>query len=79
VLDEATRQRFTHLSKGIFGKSGKIGMERLASALKNVNVKITENEIEYIKGVLELFDDAIVDQTEFCLVAAIAERMTMLE
>jgi hypothetical protein len=79
VLDEGTRLRFAHLSKGIFGKTGKIGMERLASALKSVNVQITDNEIEYIKGVLELFDDTIVDQTEFCLVAAIAERMTMLE
>ena len=79
MLDEGTRKRFSRMSMGIFGKSGRIGMERLPSALKTVNVNITANEIEYIKGVLELFDDAIVDQTEFCIVAAIAERMSMLE
>lgn len=78
-MSEDTRKRFSKLSTGIFGKSGKIGMDRLASALKAVKVDITDNEIEYIKGVLELFDESSVDQNEFCIIAAIAERMSVME
>jgi hypothetical protein len=40
---------------------------------------VTDNEMEYIKKVFELFDGDHVNQKEFCLVVSLAERLNMME
>ncbi|KAI8923325.1 hypothetical protein BC831DRAFT_39786 [Entophlyctis helioformis] len=81
VMDEETKGRLTIISAPIFKEKPMVGMMEMENALKSMNAsrKLSDQEIEYIKRVFELVNDDTVDKDEFLVIAALAERMTLLD
>nr|KAJ3420753.1 hypothetical protein HK105_005285 [Polyrhizophydium stewartii] len=81
VLDHDTKGRLQAVSAPIFKEKPAVGMSEMEQQLKSMNSarKLTDQEIEYIKRVFELVSDDTVDQEEFIVIAALAERMTLID
>ncbi|KAJ3014346.1 hypothetical protein HKX48_005201 [Thoreauomyces humboldtii] len=78
VMDEDSKLRYIRMSEPIFKDNDLISIETLGAELTRMKW-ITEGEVDYITKVFELVAGDYVDQSEFCVIAALAERMTFLD
>ncbi|KAJ3270119.1 hypothetical protein HK104_004980 [Borealophlyctis nickersoniae] len=80
VLDESSKARYLALSAPLFKDKDVLTMAEMADGLRRTSGKeVAEEEVEFIKRVFELVAGDFVDQAEFCVIAALAERMTLLD
>ncbi|KAJ3148938.1 hypothetical protein HDU86_007296 [Geranomyces michiganensis] len=78
VMDEDSKLRYIRMSEPIFKDNDLISIETLGAELTRMKW-ITAGEVDYITKVFELVAGDYVDQSEFCVIAALAERMTYLD
>ncbi|KAI8905290.1 hypothetical protein DFJ77DRAFT_479562 [Powellomyces hirtus] len=78
VMDEDSKQRYIRVSEPLFKDNDLISIEDLGAELTRMKW-ITAGEVDYITKVFELVAGDYVDQSEFCVIAALAERMTFLD
>ncbi|KAJ3044845.1 hypothetical protein HDV00_000722 [Rhizophlyctis rosea] len=79
VLDENSKARYIALSNPLFKDKDVLSMQEMADGLQRMGRDVSGEEVEFIKKVFDLVSGDFVDQAEFCVVAALAERMTLLE
>ncbi|TPX66872.1 hypothetical protein SpCBS45565_g04222 [Spizellomyces sp. 'palustris'] len=78
VLGDDSKARYLALSEPIFKDKSLVAVEEMGAELAKMGW-VTEQEIEYINRVFELVAGDHIDQSEFCVIAALAERMTLLD
>ncbi|KAJ3145469.1 hypothetical protein HDU89_007094 [Geranomyces variabilis] len=78
VMDEDSKLRYIRMSEPIFKDGDLISIDTLGAELTRMKW-ITAGEVDYITKVFELVAGDYVDQSEFCVIAALAERMTFLD
>ncbi|KNC97368.1 uncharacterized protein SPPG_07294 [Spizellomyces punctatus DAOM BR117] len=78
VLGDDSKARYLALSEPIFKDKTLVAVEEMGAELAKMGW-VTEQEIEYINRVFELVAGDHIDQSEFCVIAALAERMTLLD
>ncbi|KAI9101751.1 hypothetical protein DFS34DRAFT_611312 [Phlyctochytrium arcticum] len=78
VLDDDSKARYLALSAPIFKDRDLVSIEEMGKGLTQKNW-VSDQEVEYIKRVFELVAGDYIDQAEFCVIAALAERMTLMD
>lgn len=81
LVDEDSKNRINGLISPMFTAKKLISPKEIGARLKGMgNLRdITDREIEYIKRIFELVNSSGVTEDEFCVVVALAERMTMMK
>jgi hypothetical protein len=81
LVDDESKNRINGLISPMFTAKKLISPLEIGARLKGMgNLRdITDREIEYIKRIFELVNTSGVTEDEFCVVVALAERMTMMK